>query len=108
MGPKPASKHIPAHRQQAGHETIWVQEGSYPREGSSKSSRPLDNPPLLQLQVGSSYTFSICVFNLISYGARAQLYTPATYVISDDLAKFNGTACTLGWVNLDIPMLQPI
>ena len=51
VGEEPAAEHLRAHRQQAGHEAVRLQEGAHEGAGPAEGGRPLDHPPLLQLQV---------------------------------------------------------
>ena len=52
MGQEPAAEHLCAHRQQAGHEAVRLEEGADEGARAAKGGRPLDHPPLLQFQVG--------------------------------------------------------
>lgn len=51
MGQTSVADHFPAHRQQTGHETIWVQEGSHSGESQAKGRRSLDHSSVFQFQV---------------------------------------------------------
>ena len=46
MGAQPVAEHLCAHRQQAGHEVVWEQEGADEGAGAAEGCRPLDHSSL--------------------------------------------------------------